>query len=153
MFHIATEEDIRSGATTDVYFLRTQQIMAAEGVDASVVAEIRAEGLPADWEWGILAGIEEAAHLLSGVDVDVDALTEGAVFLPGEPVLVVRGKYSTFWLRMQPCALIPEGTLLMAVQTCRWSLGCAEAAGRKVGGIRTLAWVTVEHRGPIGTHV
>jgi len=97
-------------------------------VDANVVAEIRAERLPADWEWGILAGLEEAAHLLSGVDVDADALAEGAVFLPGEPVLVVRGKYSTFGV--YETALL--GLLCQSSGVATKAARCRKAAGERM---------------------
>ena len=127
MFHIASDEDIKSGRTTDVYFLRTRQVMEHEHVDPEVTAEIRVEALPAQWEWGILAGIEEVAHLLRDVDVHVEALAEGAVFLPGEPVLAVRGRYSAFGI--YETALL--GLLCQASGVATKAARCRKAAGNK----------------------
>ena len=51
------------------------------------------KSLPGDWRWGILAGIEEAAHLLDRLPVDVTAMDEGTVFGAYQPVLTVEGVY------------------------------------------------------------
>src|SRR4029453_8041081 len=56
--------------------------------------EIRLKSFPqADWSFGILAGIEEAAGLLEGLPVDVWTMDEGTLFAPHEPVLVIEGTY------------------------------------------------------------
>lgn len=95
-FHVASPEEIRAGEVTDVYFLRGRQVIEAEGEDPQVVAEIRASALPREWRWGIFAGLEEALTLLDGVDVEVQALSEGSVFYPEEPVMVISGAYLKF---------------------------------------------------------
>jgi len=79
-FHLATDREIKSGEVTDVYFNRTVQILRARGNRARVKAEVYLKNLPGDWGWGILAGVEEAAHLLEGLPVDVSAMDEGTVF-------------------------------------------------------------------------
>ena len=64
-FHIASEAEIKAGEVSDVYFARTVQILKARGLNRRVKAEIRLKSFPqADWSFGILAGIEEAATLL-----------------------------------------------------------------------------------------
>ena len=66
-FYLATEDEIRSGKTTDVYFLRTLEILTKAGRDKTVVdAEITTGALPNGWPWGILSGGEEAVHLVRG---------------------------------------------------------------------------------------
>ena len=92
-FHLATPEEIKAGEVTDVYFNRTVQILRARGNRARVKAEVYLKSLPGDWAWGILAGIEEAAHLLEGLPVDVTAMVEGTVFGAYQPVLTVEGVY------------------------------------------------------------
>lgn len=96
MFHIATPEEIKTGRTTDVYFLRTQEVLEARGKDARVAVEVRASSLPRDWPWAIFAGLEEAVELLEGVPADVWALPEGSMFRAGEPVLILEGNYLDF---------------------------------------------------------
>jgi nicotinate phosphoribosyltransferase len=95
-FHIATEDELKNGRVTDVYFVRTREVIAHKGVDKEVVAEMRVRRLPDGWPWAVLAGVEELAHLLEGLDIDVWTLPEGTVFRAGEPVMTIRGRYGAF---------------------------------------------------------
>lgn len=96
MFHTADPKDIKEGKITDVYFVRTMEVLKAKGVDKWVKAEFIAKNLPDNWEWGVLAGIEEAANLLSGIKVNVRAMNEGTIFFPYQPVIEIEGMYSQF---------------------------------------------------------
>src|SRR5207245_9973788 len=85
-FYLATEDEIRAGRTTDVYFVRTLDILKKAGRSrANVVAEATTGGLPNDWPWGIFCGLEEDVHLLQGKAVSLWSLTEGSVFPPKTP--------------------------------------------------------------------
>lgn len=95
-FHIAYEEDIKSGRVTDVYFARTLEILKGKGIDKRVRAEFFAKKLPADYGWGLLAGIEEAARLMEGKAVNIRSFREGEVFYPWEPVMEIEGRYTDF---------------------------------------------------------
>ncbi|MFQ5908990.1 MAG: nicotinate phosphoribosyltransferase [Thermoplasmata archaeon] len=102
-FHIASESEILSGRTTDVYFQRTEEVLQAEGkVGELVVAEVTAGRLPEAWPWGILCGLEEVVNLLEGRSLDLHALPEGTLFAPRShrgirvPVAVLDGPYGTF---------------------------------------------------------
>src|SRR5205809_6766941 len=56
--YIATSEEIKAGKTTDVYFLRTLDILKKAGKDrTSVFAEVTAGNLPNEWPWGVLCGV------------------------------------------------------------------------------------------------
>jgi len=108
-FQVATEEEIKNAETTDVYFTRTKEILEKEGLsDLLVAAEITTGSLPKAWEWGILAGVEEAAHLLEGLPIDVHSFPEGTLFHSSdtegvrEPVLVLEGRYLDFCLYETP---------------------------------------------------
>lgn len=94
--HTATLEEIRAGKVTDVYFVRAKEAIEKAGFDKHVAAELTASSLPGGYEWAIFAGVEEAVEALQGLDCDVDALPEGAVFYPGEPVMRLRGMYTSF---------------------------------------------------------
>lgn len=96
MFHILSSDKIRKGKATDIYFSRAQKVLAETGADRTVTAEVRAASLPHDWQWGVLAGIEEVAYLFKGINIDVGALSEGTIFYPEEPVLSISGPYSKF---------------------------------------------------------
>ena len=96
MFHTAEPKDILDGKITDVYFERTLKILKAKGINPTVKAEFIAKNLPDNWQWAVLAGMEEVAYLLKHLPVKVRALKEGTVFYPYEPVMELEGKYQDF---------------------------------------------------------
>lgn len=96
MFHIADPKDIKEGRTTDVYFARTVEILEKKGIDKLVRAEFFAKKLPQNWQWSVLAGIEEVAHLMEGKRVNIRAFDEGTIFRPWEPVMEIEGMYTEF---------------------------------------------------------
>ncbi|MFQ5585497.1 MAG: nicotinate phosphoribosyltransferase [Thermodesulfobacteriota bacterium] len=98
MFHIVSQEDIRSGKVTDVYFARTLEVLRAKGIDKPVRAEFFAKKLPRGWPWGVVAGIEEVAHLMEGKPVTIRSMEEGTLFRPWEPVMEIEGMYTDFCL-------------------------------------------------------
>ncbi len=91
-FFIIDERDILDGLTTDVYFLRTEEILKNKNINPYVVAEVTLS----DGDWGILAGVEESCKLLEGKPIDVYAMDEGTLFYPKEPVFQICGKYLDF---------------------------------------------------------
>lgn len=94
--NIADEGEIVSGAVTDVYFSRTVEILKKRGLRKRVRAEFTAKKLPRDWEWGILAGLDEALGLLETVPVRARGLPEGSFFHAWDPVLEIEGFYDDF---------------------------------------------------------
>ena len=55
LFHTASDDEIRSGRTTDVYFVRAKRVLEAKGRDrVRVVAEVTAGSLPDGTPWGVL---------------------------------------------------------------------------------------------------
>jgi len=91
-FSIVSDEDILEGKTTDIYFLRTEEVLRKKGMNPWVVAEVTTTG----GGWAVLAGLEEASHLLEGKNVNVYAMPEGTIFFPYEPVLRIEGRYLEF---------------------------------------------------------
>ena len=127
-FHIASEPDIKAGQVSDVYFARTVQILRARGLAKRVKAEIRLKSFPqADWSFGVLAGIEEAAGLLEGLPVDAWAMDEGTLFGPHQPVLVVEGTYVE-WAEYETALL---GLLCQASGIATKAARCKRAAGER----------------------
>jgi nicotinate phosphoribosyltransferase len=109
IFHHATDEEIKRGLTTDVYFSRTKQVLEAKKLDRlNALAEVTSGKLPEGWPWGVLCGIEEVAHLFEGVPVDVYAMPEGSIFYPAdyrgvrEPVMFIDGAYGDYCLMETP---------------------------------------------------
>lgn len=88
------EETIAHGECTDIYFARCEEVLEKEGLDPVVTMEVTTAGMP--YEWGIFCGLDDALTLLSGLPVDVEAMPEGSVFHPREPVLRITGRYRDF---------------------------------------------------------
>ncbi|WP_267641822.1 nicotinate phosphoribosyltransferase [Haloarchaeobius amylolyticus] len=85
---------IRDGRATDAYFERTEQALEHAGRNPTVVAEVTADQFP-DGEFEVFAGLENAARLLEGYDLDADAVPEGCLF-DGGPVMRIEGEYLEF---------------------------------------------------------
>ncbi|RZN62539.1 nicotinate phosphoribosyltransferase [Methanonatronarchaeum sp. AMET6-2] len=85
-----SKDFIKKGKATDVYLNRTEEILKKKNRNPFVVAEITAS------ERGIFSGLEEAAHLLEDLPIDVYAMEEGSFFMEGEPVMRIEGNYLDF---------------------------------------------------------
>lgn len=96
MLKTASEDDIKRGKVTDVYFDRTRIILEKRGVHKRVVAEFSARQLPDEDSWAVFCGLADVLDLLGGIPVDVEALPEGTLFRPGTPVLSISGDYLDF---------------------------------------------------------
>ncbi len=127
MFHVAPNEDIKSGKVTDVYFLRGVEILKAKGIDRWVKGEVRASVFPDDWGWAVLAGIEEVAALFSDKKVNITAMLEGTIFGAEQPVLVLEGKYTDFAVFETPLL----GLLCQASGIATKAARCKLAAGER----------------------
>ena len=93
-FDIVGADAIESGRATDAYFERTEAALDHAGKNPDVVAEVTADQFPSG-DFELLAGVKDAAHLLEGLPVDVDALPEGTLF-DGGPVMRIEGTYREF---------------------------------------------------------
>ena len=90
-FFSAQHQEILSGATTDIYFIRTRQALVGLGLEKTHVA---AEIFPR--KSGIFCGLEEVLHLLENQKVEVWALPEGSKFDEKEIVMRIIGPYDNF---------------------------------------------------------
>lgn len=121
-FFSATHEEIRSGATTDIYFINTRDVLASVGMlDTPVTAEIFSRSN------GIFAGLDEFKELLRDVPVKLEAIPEGTRFSPKETVVRIRGAYGAFGIYEAPL-------LGMLSSSCAWATAareCVDAAGGK----------------------
>ncbi len=124
-FHTASDADIKSGEVSDVYFARTVEILNSRHDRKRVMAEVYLKSLPEDWQWGILAGIQEVAALLEGLPINVRAMDEGTVFEPYQPVVVVEGTYVE-WAQYETALL---GLLCQASGIATKAARCKKAAG------------------------
>ncbi len=118
MFDVVSEDAIAEGRATDAYFLRTEEALEAAGRNPHVVAEVTADQFPTG-EFELFAGVKDAATLLAGRDVDVDAIPEGTLF-DGGPVMRIEGPYLEF-CRLETSLLgflsHPSGIATAALET------------------------------------
>ena len=120
--HSANNDEIKSGATTDIYFINTRDVLRSVGrLDTPVTAEIFTRTT------GMFAGLDEVLELLSDAPVKIEALPEGEYFSPKEVVMRITGPYGAFGYH--------ETNLLgILSSSCAWATAareCVEAAGGK----------------------
>ena len=91
----ATHEEILSGWTTDIYFLKTRDVLRSAGLlETPVAAEVFTR------KPGIFAGSEEVLNLFRQLPnpPKVEALSEGDAFESKEVVMRITGTYESFGL-------------------------------------------------------
>ncbi|MDK2918007.1 MAG: nicotinate phosphoribosyltransferase [Candidatus Petromonas sp.] len=132
--HSATHEEIISGATTDIYFLRTLDILKKMGLEDKVVT---AEIFPR--KPGIFAGIEEVKNILKNKNIEMWALDEGDEFNPKDTVIRIRGSYSEFGMY--------ETVILGALASaCGWATAAREV--KEACGDKTFLCFGARHVHP-----
>ena len=127
MIHTATWKEVKEGLVTDIYFERTRKILEAKGIDLHVRAELIARGLPSNWSWAVLAGVEESAEVLKDLPVDVRMMKEGTIFGAQQPVMEISGKYLDFG-QYETTFL---GLICQASGIATMAARCKKAAGGK----------------------
>lgn len=94
VFDMLGADDIASERATDAYFNRTVETLEYADLNPRVVAEVSAEQFPTG-TFDVAAGMKDAAQVLRGFPVDVDAVREGILF-DGGPILRIEGRYRDF---------------------------------------------------------
>jgi nicotinate phosphoribosyltransferase len=90
-FFSATHEEIEKGLTTDIYFVRAQEVLRYLQLENTIVtAEIFPRG------GGIFAGTEEVYNLLKDKKIKLWALEEGVRFQFKDTVMRIEGPYCEF---------------------------------------------------------
>jgi nicotinate phosphoribosyltransferase len=126
-FNSATDAEILKADIADSYFHKTMQILRARGLEETPVhAEVAYKTSDPD-EWFVVAGLDEVAYLLDGVEVDALAVPEGTICRPNEPVLTLSGPYGAF--AEHETAIL--GLLCQASGVATGAARCRLAAGEK----------------------
>lgn len=126
-FFIASEKDIKSGKTADMYFKRTVEILQKAKCSKQVRAEVRVSSLPENYSWAVLSGIEEVICLLSNLKASIQVLSEGTIFKEEMPVLEIAGNYAEF--AMLETAIL--GLLCQSSGIATRAARCRIAAGQR----------------------
>jgi len=93
-FETLSDETIKRGECTDIYFVRTEETLKKEHINPMVSMEVTASALPDTW--AVFCGLSDVVSLLEGLPVTVDAMPEGTLFYKNEPVVRISGKYRDF---------------------------------------------------------
>ena len=94
IFETVSDETIKRGECTDIYFVRTEETLNKENINPEVSMEVTASALPDTW--AVFCGLSDVLSLLEGLPVTVDAMPEGTTFYKNEPVMRIFGKYRDF---------------------------------------------------------
>ncbi len=121
-FYSATGAEIEQGLTSDIYFIRSRDLLGSMNLsDTVVTAEIFSSRA------GILAGIDEALYLLRNRDLEIWALAEGDVMAKKEVVMRIKGRYSDFGIYETPLL----GILSSSSGWATAARSCKDAAGER----------------------
>ncbi|MDN5311157.1 nicotinate phosphoribosyltransferase [Thermoanaerobacteraceae bacterium SP2] len=122
-FYSANHDEIKAGLTTDIYFIKTMEILRHMGLSGkNVVAEVFPR------KSGIMCGVEEVLSLLKDKNIEIYSLPEGESFEPKDTVMRIKGAYEEF-------GMFETVLLGMLAHSSAWATAsrqCREAAGDKV---------------------
>ncbi len=122
VFYSATHEEIINGATSDLYFVRTRELLSHAGRESThVVAEIFST------RSGVLCGTEEALRMLGGKKVSLWAVPEGEEIQSKDVIMRIDGPYDEF-------AMYETSLLGILASSSGWATAareCKKAAGGK----------------------
>ncbi len=123
-FFSATFSEIERGLTSDIYFVRTRDLLTQMDLAATpVTAEIFSSRA------GVLAGIDESLHLLRNRGLEVWVIPEGSPMEAREVVMRIKGPYGQFCIYETPLL----GILASSSGWATAARSCKEAAaGRRV---------------------
>ena len=126
-FNTASEAEIRNAEVADVYFHRTMEVLRARGLEETPVHVEVAYKTSDEDAWFVVAGLDEVAALLEGVEVEARAVPEGTICRPNEPVLTLSGPYGAF--AEHETAIL--GFLCQASGVATGAARCKMAAGER----------------------
>ncbi len=99
VFYVATVDEVLRGEVTDVYFMRTVEVLNAAGLESvRVRAEFHVVNLPRGYKWAVFTGLKEVLNLVTraGLPVTIYSIPEGTIFFEEEPLMVIEGRYVDF---------------------------------------------------------
>lgn len=133
-FFSASGAEIEQGLTSDIYFIRTRDLLASMNLgDTVVTAEIFSS------RSGIVAGIDETLYLLRNRDLEIWALSEGEIMASKEVVMRIKGRYSDF-------GIYETALLGILSSSSGWATAAAECKEAAVG--RTVISYGARHLHP-----
>ena len=122
IFHSATHAEILQGVTSDLYFVRTREMLTRVGKENTpVVAEIFCSRA------GVIAGVDEVFNLLKSKGLSLWAIPEGEDVQSKEVIMRISGPYDQFGMY----ETVILGMLASASGWATAARACTEAADEK----------------------
>jgi nicotinate phosphoribosyltransferase len=137
--YILSADDIRKGLATDIYFIRSREILEKKGLCNTLVRyEIHTYGLPRGYKWAVYTGLEEVLYMLKGTNVTLYSLPEGTLFRDLYPLAIVEGKI---------CDIIELETAILGILRFYTSVSTKAARIKKAAGDKQVIFfgLRVQH--------
>ncbi|MEM0153782.1 MAG: nicotinate phosphoribosyltransferase [Ignisphaera sp.] len=139
-FYILDDDRIRKGEATDIYFIRSRDILEKYGLcDRKVRYEIHAYSLPKNYKWAVFTGLEEAIALLADRNITFYSLPEGTIFKEIQPLAVVEGRV---------CDIIHLETALLGILRFYSSISTKAARIKKLAGDKQVLFFGLRAQHP-----
>ncbi|MEM4789394.1 MAG: nicotinate phosphoribosyltransferase [Ignisphaera sp.] len=137
---IFSVDDIKKGFATDIYFIRSKEILEKKGLcDTLVRYEIHCYGLPKGYKWAVYTGLEEVLTLLGGTNITLYSLPEGTLFKEIQPLAIVEGKI---------CDIIELETAILGILRFYTSVSTKAARIKKAAGDRAVIFFGLRAQHP-----
>jgi len=123
-------DEIALFKATDIYFLRSKEILQKKRMCKSVRYEFHVSSLPRGYKWAVYAGLEEVIALLRGKKgVTLYSLPEGTIFREMQPLAVLEGDI---------CDVIDFETTLLGILRFYSTVATKAARIKKLAGEKTV---------------
>lgn len=130
----AEHSEILQGLTTDVYFVKTYEILKELNMlETEVTVEIFARN------YGVFCGLPEILALFNDTGVELWSLNEGDFFQAKEVVMRIKGKYSNF-------GIYETALLGILASSCGWATAAKEV--KEAAGDRPVIIFGARHVHP-----
>jgi nicotinate phosphoribosyltransferase len=138
--YIFSENELRSGNVTDIYFIRSKLILEKYGLcDKIVRFEVHAYSLPKDYKWALFTGLEEVLALLRNRPITLYSVPEGTVFAPLHPLSIIEGRI---------CDIITFETAVLGILRFHTSVSTKAARIKKKAGEKEVLFFGLRAQHP-----
>jgi len=133
-------DEIKKGLATDIYFLRSREILDKKGLCNTLVRyEIHTYGLPRGYKWAVYTGVEEVLALLEGKNITFYTVPEGTIFKDLYPLAIVEGRI---------CDIIELETAILGLLRFYTSVSTKAARIKKIAGDKQVIFFGLRAQHP-----
>ena len=138
--YIFNVDDIKRELATDIYFVRSREILDKYGLcDTLVRYELHCYGLPKGYKWAVYTGLEEVLAILKDRNITIYSLPEGTVFKELYPLAIIEGRV---------CDIIALETEILGILRFYTSVSTKAARIKKAAGERQVLFFGLRAQHP-----